>query len=157
MNENRTRSGSRGTRRQRGWLRNPFPSSVRLIDRLVGRALRAFVPAAPSARRVNFKQLEPRLLLSATPLPDFNPNEFTEVTQSLAADSDTPIIALDQVGGINAALSPLGAAAAATASAPSTEELDALLAEARACGSKARCALKSLIWRGHGWPAPTVI
>ena len=50
-----------------------FPSTRRLLERLVARAVRALRPAQPRPRPVLFEALEPRILLSADPSlsPDF--------------------------------------------------------------------------------------
>jgi hypothetical protein len=111
--------------KQRGWLRNPFPSPRRIIDRMVGRALEAFAqrPAAP--RRVTFEALEPRLLLSASPLPDPEAMGSTEVIEAFDAAATAPVIAL---GGGIAGGAPFASAAIGQ---PTDAELDALLAEAK--------------------------
>ncbi len=139
MDHEKTAAGTRRSSRQRGWLRNPFPCSTRVLSRLVAGALRAF--SQPQQRKALFETFEPRILLSGDPFAAMSeaeaqptietsgdavlrslhePDNAPVITWSLAKTSDgsTAVDALDK----NRAL----------ASFPSDADFDALLAEAAA-------------------------
>ena len=113
MVASRVQPRSVSARRQRGWLRNPFPSSARLIDRLVKRAIRAFDGPSIPRPRVAFEPLEPRILLSATALPDQQAIDVAEIIETVANDTPTPIVSLDPTGAV-ATVNPAHSAIAAS-------------------------------------------
>ena len=117
--------------RQRGWWRNPFPSHLRLFDRLVTHAVRMLGERQP--RKALFETLEPRMLLSADPLQGAADAAAASVlTQNdaggLTAPYDEPAICLAL--GQGAAAAAHGSTSAGGAVMPSVAELAALLTEA---------------------------
>ncbi|RPI45226.1 MAG: LEPR-XLL domain-containing protein, partial [Betaproteobacteria bacterium] len=133
-------------RSQRGWIGNPLPSSLRLLDRMVARAMRAFADTAP--RKALFESLEPRMLLSADPLPGLTDDPAARTLDTVdasasaseaqplalmpAAPSPGVTVALDQGVASQAPTDVSTSPAAGRSAVPSAAELDALLAEALA-------------------------
>ena len=130
------RARTSNPRSQRGWLRNPFPSSRRLLHRMVANAMRMFAQTTP--RKALFETLEPRLLLSGNPLTQVTDAQLTQEaarspqawcsTRRTNRSSPWPSMRMPARWRILVAAT----ASNATLSGPTAAELDALFSEAAA-------------------------
>ena len=133
MRTSSVHSRSGRLRSQRGWLRNPFPSSLRIVSRMVAHAMRMFAQAGP--RKALFETLEPRLLLSADPASYVTDAEMAQGIGDVAMLLDEPHVESTVTIALDADAAETGESAAVSDAAlvgPTAEELDALLAEAAA-------------------------